>query len=235
MCNRVYAFAFPVRHADGIDRSRARLARRAQPSQAADQGRHPLQPRGRRGGGEGARGADDLQVRDRRRAVRRRQGRRARSSPTRYTVEELERITRRYTHELDRKKDSSAPASTCRRPTTAPASARWRGSSTPTAQLHPGELDALALRDRQAGHRRAASAGAGGHRPRPVSSRCAKRADRPTTCSALGLSLGLDGKRVVVQGLGNVGYHAAKFCREGGAHHRRDRRARRRDHQPEGA
>ncbi len=33
----------------------------------------------------------------------------------------------------------------------------------------------------------------------------------------LGLSTGLDGKRVIVQGLGNVGYHAAKFCREGGA------------------
>jgi glutamate dehydrogenase (NAD(P)+) len=33
----------------------------------------------------------------------------------------------------------------------------------------------------------------------------------------LGLSTGLEGKRVVVQGLGNVGYHAAKFCREGGA------------------
>ncbi|MEP7272677.1 MAG: glutamate dehydrogenase, partial [Acidobacteriota bacterium] len=28
---------------------------------------------------------------------------------------------------------------------------------------------------------------------------------------------GVEGKRIVVQGLGNVGYHAAKFCREGGA------------------
>jgi glutamate dehydrogenase (NAD(P)+) len=34
---------------------------------------------------------------------------------------------------------------------------------------------------------------------------------------ALGLSPGIEGKRVVIQGLGNVGYHAAKFCREGGA------------------
>jgi glutamate dehydrogenase (NAD(P)+) len=33
----------------------------------------------------------------------------------------------------------------------------------------------------------------------------------------LGLSPGIEGKRVVVQGLGNVGYHVAKFCREGGA------------------
>jgi glutamate dehydrogenase (NAD(P)+) len=34
---------------------------------------------------------------------------------------------------------------------------------------------------------------------------------------ALGLSAGLEGKRLVVQGLGNVGFHAAKFCREQGA------------------
>jgi glutamate dehydrogenase (NAD(P)+) len=33
----------------------------------------------------------------------------------------------------------------------------------------------------------------------------------------LGLTAGLAGKRVVVQGLGNVGYHAAKFLEEGGA------------------
>jgi glutamate dehydrogenase (NAD(P)+) len=33
----------------------------------------------------------------------------------------------------------------------------------------------------------------------------------------LGLSFGLIGKTVVVQGLGNVGYHAAKFLAEGGA------------------
>ena len=33
----------------------------------------------------------------------------------------------------------------------------------------------------------------------------------------LGLSPGLDGKRVVVQGFGNVGYHSARFCQEGGA------------------
>jgi glutamate dehydrogenase (NAD(P)+) len=34
---------------------------------------------------------------------------------------------------------------------------------------------------------------------------------------ALGLPVGLEGKRLVVQGLGNVGFHTAKFCREQGA------------------
>ena len=34
---------------------------------------------------------------------------------------------------------------------------------------------------------------------------------------AIGLTEGLAGKRIVVQGLGNVGFHTAKFCREQGA------------------
>jgi glutamate dehydrogenase (NAD(P)+) len=33
----------------------------------------------------------------------------------------------------------------------------------------------------------------------------------------IGLPLGIEGKKVVVQGLGNVGYHTAKFFREHGA------------------
>lgn len=33
---------------------------------------------------------------------------------------------------------------------------------------------------------------------------------------ALGLSTGIAGKRIIVQGLGNVGYYSAKFCQEGG-------------------
>ncbi len=38
----------------------------------------------------------------------------------------------------------------------------------------------------------------------------------PEDMKALRLSPGLDGKRVAVQGLGNVGYHAAKFIQEAG-------------------
>lgn len=32
----------------------------------------------------------------------------------------------------------------------------------------------------------------------------------------LGLSKGIEGKKIIVQGLGNVGYHAAKFCQDAG-------------------
>ena len=51
----------------------------------------------------------------------------------------------------------------------------------------------------------------------------------PEDVARAGLSGTLDGKRVVVQGLGNVGYHAAKFlAEEDGCKHHRDHRARRR-------
>ena len=76
-CNSIYRFEFPLRHGDGsIDVIQA---------WRAEHSHHKLPTKGgirysaarRRGGGDGAGGADDLQVRDRRRAVRRRQGRRA--------------------------------------------------------------------------------------------------------------------------------------------------------------
>jgi glutamate dehydrogenase (NAD(P)+) len=39
----------------------------------------------------------------------------------------------------------------------------------------------------------------------------------PDIMKRLGLSVGVEGKRVVVQGLGNVGYHSAKFFQDAGA------------------
>ncbi len=41
--------------------------------------------------------------------------------------------------------------------------------------------------------------------------------DQTEDMAKIGLEPGLEGKRVVIQGLGNVGYHAAKFMIEGGA------------------
>src|SRR5439155_22430219 len=40
--------------------------------------------------------------------------------------------------------------------------------------------------------------------------------DQAGDMKALGLSRGLAGKTIVVQGLGNVGYHTARFCQEAG-------------------
>jgi glutamate dehydrogenase (NAD(P)+) len=39
----------------------------------------------------------------------------------------------------------------------------------------------------------------------------------PDIMEKLGLTTGLEGKRIIVQGLGNVGYHAAKFFQQAGA------------------
>ena len=118
------------------------LARRAQPPQAARQGRHPLLARRERGRGDRARGPHDLQVRDRRRAVRRRQGRHQ-DRP----AEDVRRAARAHHAPLHRRarrrRTSSGPASTCRLPTTARARARCPGSPTRTRSSIPGEIDAI--------------------------------------------------------------------------------------------
>ena len=112
---------------------------------------------------------------------------------------------------------SSAPASTCPRPTTAPGRARWRGSPTPTGVSPAASSTPSACVTgkpvTQGGIRGRDEATGRGVYLRV----CARRAAYAEDMKPLGLTPGLDGKRVVVQGLGNVGYHAAKFLQEGGA------------------
>jgi glutamate dehydrogenase (NAD(P)+) len=83
-------------------------------------------------------------------------------------------------------------------------------------QLRPGELDAL-------GCVTAKPVSAGGIRGRVeatgrgvffgVREICGVKED----LKALGMTPGLEGKRIVLQGLGNVGYHAAQFFQKAGA------------------
>ena len=151
ICNSVYRFHFPIRKEGGRLRGHRGVARRAQPPQAPDQGRHPLRARCGRGRGSGARGADDLQVRGRRRAVRRRQGRhpdRSRKRP----VEQLERITRRYAARADQEELHRPRRSTCLRRTTAPAEREMAWIVDTYSAFNPGEIDALGVRHGQAGH-----------------------------------------------------------------------------------
>ena len=138
-----------------------------------------------------------------------------RIDPKQYSVEELERITRRYTAELI-KKNFIGPGIDVPAPDygTGPREMAWIADTYQA--FHPGQIDALACVTgkpvTQGGVRgRVEATGRG------VYYGLREACDDADDMQALGLARGLEGKRVVVQGLGNVGYHAAKFCQEGGA------------------
>jgi glutamate dehydrogenase (NAD(P)+) len=135
--------------------------------------------------------------------------------PARYTVEQLERITRRYTHELDRKQ-FIGPGLDVPAPDYGTGEREMSWIADTYGQLHTGELEALACVTGKPvteggihGRREATGRGL----MYALTEACRSADDM----KALGLGVGLDGKRLVVQGLGNVGYHTAKFCREHGA------------------
>jgi glutamate dehydrogenase (NAD(P)+) len=131
------------------------------------------------------------------------------------SVEQLERITRRYTAELI-KKNFIGPAIDVPAPDygTGPREMAWIADTY--VQFHPGEIDAIGCVTgkpvTQGGIRgRSEATGRGvffGIREALADADLARNH---------GLTPGLTGKRVVVQGLGNVGYSAARFLQEGGA------------------
>jgi glutamate dehydrogenase (NAD(P)+) len=132
-----------------------------------------------------------------------------------YTTEELERITRRYTHELV-KKNFIGPGTDVPAPDYGTGEREMAWIVDTYLALYPGALDGQACVTgkpvTQGGVRgRREATGRGLYFA--VREACGVAEDM----RKLGLTPGLDGKRVVVQGLGNVGYHAAKFCHEGGA------------------
>jgi glutamate dehydrogenase (NAD(P)+) len=214
VCNSVYAFAFPVRHADGS--IEVVYAWRAEHSH------HKLPTKG---GIRYSPQVDESEVKalaalmtykcalvdvpfgGAKGAVQ--------IDPSRYTVEQLERITRRYTHELDRKR-FIGPGIDVPAPDYGTGEREMSWIADTYGQLHTGELEALACVTGKAvteggiyGRREATGRGL----MFALGEACRSAEDM----RALGLSTGLEGKRLVVQGLGNVGYHAAKFCREQGA------------------
>ncbi|MDQ3069092.1 MAG: Glu/Leu/Phe/Val dehydrogenase [Acidobacteriota bacterium] len=135
--------------------------------------------------------------------------------PKKYSVAQLERITRRYTHELV-KKNFIGPGIDVPAPDYGTGEREMAWIVDTYMALHPGSLDGLACVTgkpvTQGGVRgRREATGRGLYFA--IREACSHEDDM----KALGLSKGLEGKRVVVQGLGNVGYHAALFCHEGGA------------------
>ena len=153
-----------------------------------------------------------------------------RVDPRRTSVEQLERITRRYTMELI-KKNFIGPAIDVPAPDygSGPREMAWIADTY--VQVHPGEIDALGCvtgKPISQGGVRGRSEATG----RGVFYGIREALMDADLVRTHGLSPGLAGKRVVVQGLGNVGYAARPVSSGGRRHTGRPRGIRRRDREP---
>lgn len=136
-------------------------------------------------------------------------------NPRNYSAYDLERITRRYTTELVKKK-FIGPGEDVPAPDYGTGEREMSWILDTYMAMNPGEVDAMACVTgkplTQGGVRgRKEATGLG------VFYGIREVCKMPEIMNRLGLSLGVEGKRVVVQGLGNVGYHSAKFFQEAGA------------------
>jgi glutamate dehydrogenase (NAD(P)+) len=132
-----------------------------------------------------------------------------------YSDAELERITRRYTFELH-KKNFIGPGIDVPAPDFGTGAKEMAWIADTYTSLSAGELNALACvtaKPVSQGGIRGRTEATG----RGVFFGIREACDNSDDMQWLGLPRGLAGKRVVVQGLGNVGYYAAKFLQEGGA------------------
>jgi len=133
---------------------------------------------------------------------------------SKFSISELERITRRYTFELVRK-NFIGPGLDVPAPDYGTSSREMAWIADTYTSLRPGELDGLACvtaKPLAQGGIRGRTQATG----RGVYYGTREVCNDPALMKQLGLPLGLAGKRIVVQGLGNVGYYAAKFIAEGG-------------------
>ena len=135
--------------------------------------------------------------------------------PHRCSPAQLERITRRYTHELV-KKNLIGPGIDVPAPDAGTGEREMAWVVDTYMALNQGQLDGAACvtgKPVTEGGIRGRKEATGLGLVYALAEACAQADDM----KSLGLSRGLDGKRVIVQGIGNVGYHTAKFCRERGA------------------
>jgi glutamate dehydrogenase (NAD(P)+) len=136
-------------------------------------------------------------------------------NPRNYSAYELEKITRRYTAELV-KKNFIGPGIDVPAPDYGTGEREMAWIVDTYASLKPGEIDAAGCVTgkpiSQGGvHGRKEATGLG------VFYGIREICRMPKVMERLGMSTGVAGKTVVVQGLGNVGYHSAKYFRENGA------------------
>ena len=132
--------------------------------------------------------------------------------PRAWDVHELELITRRFAYELI-KRDLINPAQNVPAPDMGTGEREMAWIADQYARMNTTDINAKACVTGKPPH-------AGGIQGRvEATGRGVQFALReffrhPEDAMKAGLSGGLEGKRVVVQGLGNVGYHAAKFLSE---------------------
>ncbi len=136
-------------------------------------------------------------------------------NPRDYSVYELEKITRRYTSELV-KKNFIGPGIDVPAPDYGTGEREMAWIVDTYASLKPGEIDA-------AGCVTGKPITQGGVRGRKEATGLGVFFGIREVCNMvdvmkkLGLTTGIKGKTVVIQGLGNVGYHSAQFFRQNGA------------------
>jgi len=135
--------------------------------------------------------------------------------PKKYSAYELEKITRRYTAELI-KKNFIGPGTDVPAPDYGTGEREMSWILDTYSSLRPGEIDSAGCvtgkpvtQGGVRGRREATGLG--------VFFGLRQVCNMPEMMKKAGLSPGVEGKRVVVQGLGNVGYHTAKFFQDAGA------------------
>ncbi|MES2778010.1 MAG: Glu/Leu/Phe/Val dehydrogenase [Bacteroidota bacterium] len=136
-------------------------------------------------------------------------------NPRAYSVYELEKITRRYTSELV-KKNFIGPGVDVPAPDYGTGEREMAWIVDTYQSLRPGEIDS-------AGCVTGKPLSQGGVRGRKEATGLGVFYGVREVCNMeaemtkLGLTTGVEGKRIVVQGLGNVGYHSALFFQQAGA------------------
>jgi len=135
--------------------------------------------------------------------------------PRKYTAYDLEKITRRYTAELI-KKNFIGPGIDVPAPDYGTGEREMAWILDTYSSMRPGEIDAQGCvtgkpvtQGGVRGRREATGLG--------VFFGIREICNMPVLMDKLKLKTGVEGKRVIVQGLGNVGYHSAKFFQDHGA------------------
>ena len=129
--------------------------------------------------------------------------------PTAWEPHELERITRRFTQELA-KRSLISPAQNVPAPDMGTGEREMAWMADEYKRLHPGEINSWACvtgKPVSKGGIRGRVEATG----RGVQYALQEAFRHPKDIEFAGLTGKLNGKKIVVQGLGNVGYHAAQF------------------------